>query len=62
MSLACCCEACGFPCPQWHLMRVGDAVVSWACCEHLDEVAHGLQRDGEATRLTITRNTEERRQ
>lgn len=52
MSLAYRCETCDGP-PLWRIDRWGDAVVSWACAEHLSEVCVGLQRDWEITQLSI---------
>lgn len=46
------CESCDGE-PMWALDREGDAVVSWACAGHLSEVAEGLQRDHEVTRLVV---------
>ena len=42
---------------QWNLFRNGDAVVSWACDDHLVEEANRLQRDHERTKLIVTVNT-----
>lgn len=39
MSRAYCCEVCDGR-PDWRLDRHGDAVVSWACHEHLAIVCH----------------------
>lgn len=52
MSRAYLCEICEEK-PTWRLDRHGDAVVSWACNQHLAGVAHGLQRDHEKTLITI---------
>lgn len=38
----------------WSILRVGDAVVSWACNQHFSEVALDLQRDHEVTELIVT--------
>lgn len=52
------CEGCpGEPPPEesavWRLERWGDAVVTWACDEHLVGVLRGLQRDHEATQVSV---------
>ena len=47
------CEFCSGP-PGWRLERYGDAVVTWACNEHLAAVAHMLQRPERQTMLTLT--------
>jgi hypothetical protein len=54
MSLYLCCEICGDPEPAWHIMRSGDAVITWACAPHLSAVCRGLIRPGELTELTVT--------
>lgn len=46
------CEVCDGE-PRWRLDRRGDAVVSWACPEHLAAVSERLQRDWEITELVI---------
>lgn len=40
--------------PYWSLLRRGDAVVSWACPEHLSVVLEMLQRDHEVTEIVVT--------
>jgi hypothetical protein len=45
--------------PMWTLTRQGDVATSWACPEHLSEVAEGLQRDTEITRLIVTLSAKE---
>jgi hypothetical protein len=50
-----CCGQCGAERPYWRIERGGDAVVSWACAEHLSPECVRLQRDGEVTRLDVTR-------
>lgn len=52
------CEMCpGEPPPPesavWRLDRVGDAVISWACNEHLPAVLEGLQRGHEVTEVVV---------
>ncbi len=42
---------------SWRLLRRGDAVVSWACHEHLARVGMGLQRGHEETELVVKINT-----
>jgi hypothetical protein len=46
--------------PRWRLERRGDAVVSWACNDHLAVVASGLQRDWEITELVVTDSVKRR--
>lgn len=56
MSFVYRCEVCGTangPDPKWRIQRRGDAVVSWACSDHLDEVCQGLQREWERTELQV---------
>ena len=48
------CEVCDGA-PAWRLDRTGDAVVSWACADHLSTACERLQRDHEITELTIRR-------
>ncbi|MFN2539562.1 MAG: hypothetical protein ABR549_15615 [Mycobacteriales bacterium] len=43
MTAAYRCQICGAH-PRWSLTRVGDAVRSWACAEHLSAVCEQLQR------------------
>lgn len=52
MSAAFVCEICQTE-PLWRLDRHGDAVVSWACAEHLSPVAERMQRDWEITELSV---------
>ncbi len=52
MSFAYRCEVCDAE-PVWRLTRIGDVVLSWACSNHLSEVAERLQRDHEVTRLEV---------
>lgn len=47
------CEVCDGE-PLWRLLRRGDAVVSWACPQHMSAVAERLQRDSEVTELVVT--------
>lgn len=56
MSLASRCQRCSRE-PSWTMRRHGDAVISWACDEHLAPVCHALQRNPDtygATGLTLT--------
>ncbi len=53
MSRAYCCEVCGDDNPHWVVMRHGDAVMTWACDNHLTAVCTSLQRDHEVTQLTV---------
>ena len=53
MSVAFRCEVCEIE-PLWRLLRRGDAVVSWACGQHLSQVCDRLQRDWEVTELVVT--------
>lgn len=46
------CETCG-ALPKWTLERVGDAVITWSCADHLDGIAQRLQRSWETTKLVI---------
>lgn len=46
------CEVCSAE-PLWSLLRRGDAVVSWACAEHLSQTCERLQRDWEITELVV---------
>lgn len=39
---------------DWRITRRGDAVVEWACQEHLAMICTYLQRDHEITELVIT--------
>ena len=39
--------------PHWEIERRGDAVVSWACNDHLAAECDRLQRDWEVTRLSV---------
>lgn len=39
--------------PDWTVRRRGDAVVDWACPEHLAAVCAHLQRDSELTELVV---------
>ena len=53
------CEACwrdyeALTEPDWTVCRRGDAVISWACHEHLGDVCKGLQRPWEKTELVVT--------
>lgn len=48
------CEVCAGN-PNWRFDRKGDAVVSWACNDHLLEVLMNLQRDWEDTQITVRR-------
>jgi hypothetical protein len=52
MSRAFYCAICDGE-PMWRIERHGDAVISWACAEHLSEEAGRLQRDWEITQLSI---------
>ena len=54
MSLAYRCGECGAV-PDWSITRIGDAVASWACDDHLARVCHGLQREWEQTELSVMR-------
>lgn len=38
----------------WRIDHSGDAVVSWACPDHLSSVCEWLQRDWEITELKVT--------
>jgi len=42
---------------RWRIDRYGDAVVSWACEEHLSHECDRLQRLWEETELTIRLNS-----
>lgn len=43
--------------PAWYLLRRGDAVVTWACAEHLHLVADDLLEPGShRTELTLKRS------
>lgn len=46
--------------PHWRLERRGDAVVSWACGNHLGLVAAALQRSHETTELAVTPFSDQR--
>lgn len=46
------CQMCGHV-PQWRLDRRGDAVVSWACADHLSDEIVNLQRDWENTEVVV---------
>lgn len=48
------CGQCGQQ-PRWTLSRIGDAVRSWACAEHLSAECDALQRDFETTELSVVR-------
>jgi hypothetical protein len=53
------CEFCD-EWPDWQALRIGDAVVSWACEAHTAWMLDHLQRDlvpmtGERTKLIVTR-------
>ena len=52
MSLAFRCAECESM-PVWTVERT-DAIVSWACCDHLAKVCHDMQRTWERTVLTVT--------
>lgn len=39
--------------PVWTVERT-DAIVSWACCDHLAKICHDMQRTWERTVLTVT--------
>lgn len=52
MSYAFLCQVCDQP-PMWRLDRRGDAVVSWACSHHLNEVCLGLQHRWD-TEIVVT--------
>lgn len=39
--------------PRWRIDRVGDAVVSWACLDHLGIESERLQRSWETTELHV---------
>jgi hypothetical protein len=47
------CEVCEAE-PLWRILRRGDAVVSWACPEHLSQICDRLQRDWELTEVVVT--------
>lgn len=47
------CPICKDELPDWVLVRIGDVATSWACDDHLVEVAELMQRDHEITRLEI---------
>jgi len=53
MSVAFRCQICSGE-RWWRIERQGDAVVSWACTEHLHEVCDDLQRFHERTELMVT--------
>lgn len=53
MSYANRCHECAAQ-PLWRIDRRGDAVVSWACAEHLSAVCVILQRPLEVTELVVT--------
>lgn len=38
----------------WRLERQGDAVVTWACDEHLAGVVRGLLRDWEVSHIVVS--------
>lgn len=46
------CEVCSGE-QMWRIERWGDAVVTWACPEHLSQVCETLQRDHEVTQLSV---------
>lgn len=52
MSYAYRCGACDGV-PRWRIDRRGDAVVSWACLDHLGIECERLQRSWETTELRI---------
>lgn len=56
MSFAFRCEICQVT-PWWRIERRGDAVVSWACRDHLSGVAERLQRSWEVTEVVVTFST-----
>jgi hypothetical protein len=39
--------------PGWRIERQGDAVISWACNNHLAAECDRLQRDYEVSRLVV---------
>ena len=48
-------EVCRELMPDWRIQRRGDAVVSWACDNHLARVCRELQREWEPrTELVVT--------
>lgn len=47
-----CCPYCDVR-GTWTVERVGDAIVSWSCPEHLSQVCEWLQRDWEVTELRV---------
>lgn len=54
MSHAFRCQTCNGE-PMWQVLRIGDVVVSWACPEHLSNIAEEMQRDYEVTELSVKR-------
>lgn len=52
MSLNNACHVCDGE-YTWRIERYGDAVVSWACNEHLGAACEELQRKWETTRLVV---------
>lgn len=55
MTLVNRCEICSGE-PAWYVSRYGDGVIKVACNEHLDAVAHALQRSAGTTLLTLVRS------
>lgn len=49
------CAECDAVDPEWRIDRIGDAVVSWACDQHLAQECHYLQRAHEVTELRLRR-------
>jgi hypothetical protein len=48
------CGECGVD-PVWRIERQGDAVVDWACVDHLNEVCADLLRSWERVTTLIVR-------
>lgn len=53
MSFLGCCEICDDADPRWSVTRIGDVATTWACDDHLSQVAGRLQRDREITELSV---------
>jgi hypothetical protein len=60
VTRAYCCEICGVPDPHWVIERWGDAVVTWACDDHLAAACDALQRYPEVTKLSVRDNRKAR--
>lgn len=48
------CDFCG-DWPNWQMLRVGDAAITWACDAHTAWTLDRFQRVGEQTKVIVTR-------